>query len=638
VAVRTIPSLCFREGEIMRSSDMQSQHGFQPVSTCDPTAGTKELEMVSAEVERQTVGTQQGSLEKPSDIEMGGKPSYAALDKDRNAAEVVDTTQSVPLRVWVVLLISCCGVLMASISTTALIIAFPTLIQDLDTSITTMMWILLVLLLVISATVGIAGKLGDVFGQAALYKFGYWMFTAGCLIAGFAQKKNQGQDLLGARVITGFGAAFLFTNSSAILTGAFAPYGKVGLSQGIFQLAVACGMVLGPGVGGGFAETNWRWIFWWNVPVGGVCATLALWVVEEKRPPAPKPLMEHVRRFDWIGAIFYPLGLTLILMALIQGVVPSYGLNKPGPLAGLIVGGVISLAIFIVNEFYAVDPLVPPEMLLKNKVFAITTLSGTLCAFARYSITYNMIFFLQGPKMKSPLDAGLALIPFGVGVMAAGFAAGALADRFGVRIMTVIGPLVTLLTCGVMSSFTERTTMADIGGVLFVSGLGIGIFGSPNNMSNMLSVQPLQRGAAAAIGMATMMVTSMLGIVLTFGLVLNSMTSAQLFQLFIYGGSDLSRHTIDKFLNALAIDYYVCLGVLALAAFACAFNDFQVPARSSPSLPPKDAGETIAVNNENDAIGEFRDGPSADDAISSSEGHQSGSLPLEVVQIGEEEV
>ena len=139
---------------------------------------------------------------------------------------------------------------------------------DLDMTISTMMWVLLVLLLLLGAVVPTAGKLGDMFGQSRVYLLGYWTFVIGSLGGGFSQPQNHGYDLIACRVVIGFGAALLFTNSSAILTNAFAPYGKVGLSQGVFQLFSAMGIVFGPLIGGGFADTNWRWIFWYNAPVG----------------------------------------------------------------------------------------------------------------------------------------------------------------------------------------------------------------------------------------------------------------------------------------------------------------------------------------------------------------------------------
>lgn len=331
-------------------------------------------------------------------------PVEKEIIKDANdgGEETDGETKSVPLHCWAILLISSVGVFMAAVSTSALIIAFPVIILDLQVTIATMMWILLSVLLVIGAMVGIAGKLGDVFGQAFLFKFGYATFIIGCLGGGFCTQEQKGMDLVAARVIIGFGAAFLFTNSSAILTNAFAKYNLVGLSQGVFQLSAAMGMVLGPLIGGSFAQTNWRWIFWYNVPLGGPLALLALWVVHDGNEVVHKTWIEHAKTFDWIGAFCCPAGLILLLTAMLQGVSPTYPLANAGPLAGLITGGCVAGVIFIVDQFYCVSPLFPPEMFLTSRAFSVSTAGGTCMGFVRNSITYNMIFYLQGPHSMNP--------------------------------------------------------------------------------------------------------------------------------------------------------------------------------------------------------------------------------------------
>lgn len=296
-------------------------------------------------------------------------------------------------RRWFVLLISSVGVFLAAVSTSALIIAFPTVLRELRAPIATMMWILLVVLLAICAMVPIAGRLGDIVGPAPLYKLGLWIFVLGSLGGGFARTEYHGDDLLAARVFIGIGAAFLFVNSSAILTDAFAPHGQVGLAQGVFQLAASLGSVLGPLVGGGLSEESeesWRWIFWFNVPTGGVMAILAMFVVKDHRKPVKKSAKEHFRSFDWVGAVCCTLGLILLLLAGIQAVAPDPVLSQKGPLAGLIVAGCISGVIFIADQFWQDRnggiPLIPPSV-FKNRVFTATTIAGTLMSFARNSIT-----------------------------------------------------------------------------------------------------------------------------------------------------------------------------------------------------------------------------------------------------------
>ena len=273
------------------------------------------------------------------DIETGSKPSYEAVPSSATSLPATPPKVKVPLKVWLTLLISSCGVFLASVSTSALIIAFPVILADLQMTLDTLIWVLLVVMLMICSMAGSAGKLGDVFGQATLYKFGYALFVAGCVGGGFSRKGNQGFDMLAARVVIGTGAAFLFTNSSAILTNAFAPFGLVGLSQGFFMLASSAGMVLGPVIGGSFAQTNWRWIFWYNGPIGGPLVLFALWAVHEKEGAVFKSFNEFKSTFDWFGAFTYPIGMALMTVALVQIVSPTYPLDQTGPVVAFVLCG-----------------------------------------------------------------------------------------------------------------------------------------------------------------------------------------------------------------------------------------------------------------------------------------------------------
>ena len=216
-------------------------------------------------------------VEKARQQEKDAREDQQVAIADPEAGQVVHNDKKaieaeippVSLQAWVLLACASYGVFMASVSTTALIIAFTILLEELHMEMSTLMWVLLVVLLMIAACVPTAGKLGDIFGQARVFQTGYVIFVLVSLGAGFVRKEAQGKDLIACRVIIGLGAALLFTNSSAILTTTFARYNKVGLSQGIFQLCAALGIVLGPLIGGALSTPeSWRWIFWFNVPSG----------------------------------------------------------------------------------------------------------------------------------------------------------------------------------------------------------------------------------------------------------------------------------------------------------------------------------------------------------------------------------
>ena len=168
-------------------------------------------------------------------------------------------------------------------------------------------------------------------------------------------------------------------------------------------------------------------------------------------------------------------------------------------------------------------------------------------------------------------------------MMAAGLLSGFLADKISPGRMSAIGCTVTLVSLIVFLFFDQYTSWPKIEGMLFLAGIGIGIFGSPNNMSMMLSVDKHHRGVAAATSMFTLMCTSMIGIVLTFHFVLNSMSKVELFDLFIYGGSSLSNSVLNKFHKALQNDYYIVIAVCVLGIVCALRNDIAVPGTKLPA-------------------------------------------------------
>ena len=501
---------------------------------------------------------------------VGASAAGSATSSDGSATPVAAGT---PLPAswdrWVVLAISSMGVLLASVQTSALIIAFPDLVIALNSSLTTMIWILLVVMLAIACVVPLAGRLGDLFGQAVCYSVGFAIFTLSSLLSGFATKEQEGTDLLGYRVVMGVGAAFLFTNSAAIITNSFAPFKQVGLAQGVFNLFASLGSIVGPLIGGGLAVTDWRWIFWFNVPIGGICTILAFIFVRD--PPRPRTttaeFMRKLHKLDWLGAVLLIAFLLLTLLAMTQAVSADPVLSTDISLGFLIGVGVASLIAFCLVEVYvAHDPIVPLKIFL-GRPFGLSTLASTGMAFARGSVTYNTIFYLQGPQGRDALEAGIELIPFGVGVMIGSIVAARMTDRTDVRRLSIAG--IVLAIGGQLGlAYMGVVNYWWVAFALLVAGLGQGLFTAPNGMVGLTSVPANERGVASAVRMVALMYAQMAGVVITFSFVLRSMSQYDLIILFVYGGSKLSHATVNNILAALRNDYWIVTAFAIASAVA----------------------------------------------------------------------
>jgi len=214
------------------------------------------------------------------------------------------------------------------------------------------------------------------------------------------------------------------------------------------------------------------------------------------------------------------------------------------------------VAFLLVEHYVAKNPIISLS-LFKNKTFVVSLVGNVVGAFGRGNVTYAMIFFFQGPCAEDPLTAGINLIPLGLGIIVTGLFAGALADKIGYQSMCLVGPVVSSLgAIGLaLVHYTDNYWLVAFS--LFVVGVGNGIFNSPNSTSGILSIGPHQRGVGAAVRLSLTFLAQMVGIVMTFALILNSIPYSQLLTLFIYGGGGLTQQSIDSFMHAIDIVFWV---------------------------------------------------------------------------------
>jgi EmrB/QacA subfamily drug resistance transporter len=426
---------------------------------------------------------------------------------------------------WTALSVTTVGALLASIQGSALLIALPNILTDLQSSFFTIMWVLMGYLLITTVLTPVIGRLADMWGRKRLYNSGFLMFTLGSLVAGMAQPQFHGADLILGRLIQGIGGALLITNSTAIVTDAFRK-GQVGLGLGVNQIAGAAGFLLGPILGGLLTQWSWRWVFLFNVPLG---IFGALWGIWRLREPV-KPLgHQHI---DWFGCITLTIGLTGILLALSMLAFPILPPSVTGVILAL---GIVSAILFGLIEPRIKEPLIQVR-LFRNRLFSLANLSGLLNGIARGAVLFLLIFFLQGPYGQDPLRAGLLLTPFGLAFMIVGPLSGLLSDRIGSRILTPIGLGISALGLLGLCTVTPSTPYWLLALYMVLMGGGSGFFVSPNTNAIMSSVEPHMRGAAAGILSMLNNTGQMLSIAIVFPLALKGVPMAAMMHVFIYGG------------------------------------------------------------------------------------------------------
>jgi EmrB/QacA subfamily drug resistance transporter len=391
---------------------------------------------------------------------------------------------------------------MASLDTNIIIIALPTIVSDIHVSLLTLVWIVLGYSLVTASILLNLGRLSDMFGRVKLYNIGFIIFTIGSALCSLSQ---SGEQLLLFRIVQSLGAAFLFSNSAAIITDAF-PENERGEALGLNQISIVVGSVMGL-VFGGFLTSylGWRSIFWINIPIG-VFATI--WSHTKLRELGTI----KKEQIDWIGNATLAIGLFLILVGITFGSLQILN-SIPFGMYLFIIVGLSLIGLFVFVETNVIKPMIDLS-LFKIRSFLGGNIAIFFNAIARGAFTLIMTFYLQGPTMRlNPLDAGVYLLPVSIALSIFGPFSGWISDRYGSRVSS-IGLFISAIGFFMLTSLGIKSTFIETLLPLAMIGAGMGIFASPNRASIMNSVPRNQRGIAA--GTSTMFVLS--GSTLSLGL------------------------------------------------------------------------------------------------------------------------
>jgi EmrB/QacA subfamily drug resistance transporter len=401
-------------------------------------------------------------------------------------------------RKWLVLATVSVGILLATIDGSIVNVAFPTIVEELDTTFNVIQWVSLGYLLTIATlTLGV-GRLGDVVGKKMIYATGFSVFTIASAVCGLAPDISW---LIGFRVVQALGAVMILALGSAILVEAF-PTSERGKALGWVMTAVSIGIITGPVLGGILISTfSWRAIFLVNIPVGIVGTWMALRYVS-KTAPVPG------QTFDFVGAFLMSVSLFSLSLALTVG--QEAGFASPEILLAFAIAA-IAAATFVLVELKVESPMLEIR-LFKTPMLTVGVVTGVL-VFVCLSATFILLpFYLAGVLGFDVLTMGILLgvAPLMMGVVSP--LSGTLSDRIGIRRLTLIGlSVIALSYFGFLTLGTDSTAIHFA--VLAVPyGIGIGIFQSPNNSAIMGSVPPEYTGVAGGLLHLTRLLGQIVGI------------------------------------------------------------------------------------------------------------------------------
>jgi MFS family permease len=410
---------------------------------------------------------------------------------------------------WVALTNTTAAMFMAALDGSIVLIAMPAIFRGIHLdplapgNVVYLLWLIMGYRLVQAVLVVTLGRLGDMFGRVRIYNAGFAVFTFASVLLSF-DPFDGGHGavwLIGWRVLQAVGGSMLMANSAAILTDAF-PSDQRGFALGINQVSGLAGQFIGLVAGGILAAIDWRAIFWVNVPVG-VFGTL--WAYRKLRDNGER----HSGRIDWWGNVTFAVGLGAVLTAITVGIQPyghhTMGWTSPGVI-GLLAGGVLLLVAFAVIESRIAEPMFQLG-LFRIRAFTAGNLAGFAVRLAQGGLQFMLIIWLQGIWLplhgydysRTPLWAGIFLLPLTAGFLVAGPVSGTLSDRFGARgfssagMAVFGGSFIGLMLLPVNFPYWAFALL------IAMNGIGGGMFSAPNTSSIMSSVPARERGVASGM-------------------------------------------------------------------------------------------------------------------------------------------
>jgi EmrB/QacA subfamily drug resistance transporter len=410
---------------------------------------------------------------------------------------------------WIALSNTTLAVLLATLDVSITLIAMPDIFRGihLDPLVPAnsfyLLWMILGYMIVGSVLIVSLGRLGDIFGRVRIYNLGFVIYTVASLFltVDWLTGRAGATYLIVFRIVQGVGGACLMANAAAIITDAF-PQNERGMALGINNIVGVSGMFVGLVLGGLLAPISWRMVFLISVPVGLFGTVWAYLKLEERGEPKRRPI-------DWWGNVTFAVGLVCLMVAVTYGIRP-YGTSSTGWMSPRVVVlmalGVVCLIGFAIVERRVKDPMFRLP-LFRIRAFTFGTLSTFLSAVARGGLMFMLIIWLQGIWLpqhgydftKTPLWAGIYMLPLTIGMLFAGPTSGYLSDRFGARPFATGGMIGAAISFGLLLVLPTNFSYVPFAFVLLLNGISMGMFASPNRAGVMNSLPRGDRGAGGGM-------------------------------------------------------------------------------------------------------------------------------------------
>ncbi|MEA5391290.1 MFS transporter [Cyanobium gracile UHCC 0139] len=353
-------------------------------------------------------------------------------------------------------------------------LALPAMARQFGVGLPVLKWVIVAYLLTVTVTLLPAGRLADIWGRRRIVVIGMGVLVVTSVLCALAPTV---ETLIAFRVLQGVGGGLVLANVMAEITAVFPKQERrkaMAVNASILALAQVTGLVLGGLLIGQF---GWRSLFLVILAVSLAGLILSLRILKAR------PRSQDRSAMDWTGAVLAVVATSAPFLVIEQ--LSQEGLN-PASLA-ILLGGAAALALFVAVEQRLAKPLLTLG-LFRSRAFTFGSVAAAFYFVAAVACYFLLPLYAQLVLGRSPVMAGVLIVPLSLVLTATSLTVSSLGDRAGARNLSTAGMLCVSAGLVGLSWLGPDAGDASIIGPLVLLGMGGGLFHPPNNSATLNTV------------------------------------------------------------------------------------------------------------------------------------------------------
>jgi EmrB/QacA subfamily drug resistance transporter len=438
-----------------------------------------------------------------------------------------------------ILYVICLATVLIPFMSSAANLALPLIAKEFSLSAVALSWLVSIFLLVSAIFPVPFSRMADMVGRKKVFFAGIIIFTIATFLCAVS---ISGAMLILSRLLQGVGAAMMFATNMAIVTSVFPPNER-GKALGIITAVVYISISSGPFFGGMLTHYfGWRSIFYVTTIIGVLVMLGIIFMMKGEWIDSKK------EKFDWPGVFLYGIGLSALI----------YGFSNLPKLHGFIfvILGLVSLTWFVFYEKDLASPLLNVRLFWENKVFGFASSAALINYSSTFAITFLLSLYLQYIRGFSAQHAGIILMVQPIAMAVLSPIIGRLSDKVDARNLATLGMAIIVVGLCLMFFLTSDTPIWALVSIMFLLGIGFGVFSSPNMNVIMGSVEKKYIGLASATT-NTMRLT---GQAFSMGI------TTMVISIFV-GKAKITPDNYPQFMNSIHVTFIILALLCALGVF-----------------------------------------------------------------------